>query len=178
MSAARLLLPRHLRRLVASLQAERAQDGPEPHEPARRTPAALLLFTHRCRPGPLIAPGLANLFRPVEGVSVGAGLALIANSSDTPEHQQQIGSADLASQPRLSTGRWQQNRNIRSCGAVSTCGFCAAYQSSEPVMKALHLAATAVTFAAIFSALMLCGAALTATLYKAIASAPVSAILS
>ncbi|HET9536032.1 MAG TPA: hypothetical protein VFP43_11900 [Mesorhizobium sp.] len=45
-------------------------------------------------------------------------------------------------------------------------------------MKALHLAATAVTFAAIFSALMLCGAALTATLHKAIASAPVSTILS
>ena len=45
-------------------------------------------------------------------------------------------------------------------------------------MKALHFAATAVAFAAIFSALMLCGAALTATLHKAIASAPVSAILS
>ena len=89
-----------------------------------------------------------------------------------------IGSPDPASQRGLSTGRWHQNGNIGSCGAVFTCGFCAAYQSSEPVMKALHLAATAVTFAAIFSALMLCGAALTATLHKAIASAPVSAILS
>jgi len=48
----------------------------------------------------------------------------------------------------------------------------------EQVMKALELAATAVTFAAIFSALMLCGAALTATLMKAIASAPAALILS
>jgi hypothetical protein len=45
-------------------------------------------------------------------------------------------------------------------------------------MKALQLAATAATFAAIFSALMLCGAALTATLHKAIASTPVWLILS
>jgi hypothetical protein len=45
-------------------------------------------------------------------------------------------------------------------------------------MKALQLAATVATFAAIFSALMLCGAALTATLHKAIATAPVSLILS
>jgi hypothetical protein len=45
-------------------------------------------------------------------------------------------------------------------------------------MKALELAATAATFAAIFSALMLCGAALTATLHKAIASVPVAMSLS
>jgi hypothetical protein len=45
-------------------------------------------------------------------------------------------------------------------------------------MKVLELAATAATFAAIFSALMLCGAALTATLHKAIASAPVAMSLS
>jgi hypothetical protein len=83
---------------------------------------------------------------------------------------------DVASHRRLSTGRWQHKGNIRACGTVFTCGSCAAYQSSEQVMKALHLAATAATFAAIFSALMLCGAALTATLHKAIASAP--AILS
>jgi len=45
-------------------------------------------------------------------------------------------------------------------------------------MKALQLAATAATFAAIFSALMLCGAALTATLHKAIQSLPISLLLS
>ena len=45
-------------------------------------------------------------------------------------------------------------------------------------MKALQLAATVATFAAIFSALMLCGAALVATLHKAIASLPVSLLLS
>jgi hypothetical protein len=42
-------------------------------------------------------------------------------------------------------------------------------------MKILKLAATAAAFAAIFSALMLCGAALTATLHKAIAAAPIAA---
>jgi len=60
----------------------------------------------------------------------------------------------------------------------SHAGSCAAYQQNEQVMKALELAATAATFAAIFSALMLCGAALTATLHKAIASVPVAMSLS
>jgi hypothetical protein len=60
----------------------------------------------------------------------------------------------------------------------SHAGCCAAYQQNEQVMKVLELAATAATFAAIFSALMLCGAALTATLHKAIASVPVAMSLS
>ncbi len=45
-------------------------------------------------------------------------------------------------------------------------------------MKVLHLAAVAAMFAVIFSVLMLCGAALTATLYKAIAVAPTALALS
>jgi hypothetical protein len=45
-------------------------------------------------------------------------------------------------------------------------------------MKVLELAATAAAFAAIFSALMLCGAALAATLHKAIGTAPIATILS
>jgi hypothetical protein len=45
-------------------------------------------------------------------------------------------------------------------------------------MKVLNLAAVAAIFVAIFCALMLCGAALTATLNKAIATAPVPALLS
>jgi hypothetical protein len=45
-------------------------------------------------------------------------------------------------------------------------------------MKVLNLAAVAAIFAAIFCALMLCGAALTATLNKAIAAAPLSVVLS
>jgi hypothetical protein len=44
-------------------------------------------------------------------------------------------------------------------------------------MQILKLAATAAAFAAIFSALMLCGAALTATLHKAIAAAPIAAVM-
>jgi hypothetical protein len=56
--------------------------------------------------------------------------------------------------------------------------LCRVSNKNEQVMKALELAATAATFAAIFSALMLCGAALTATLIKAIASAPAQLILS
>ncbi len=45
-------------------------------------------------------------------------------------------------------------------------------------MKILNLAAVATVFVAIFCALMLCGAALTATLNKAIAAAPIPALLS
>jgi hypothetical protein len=45
-------------------------------------------------------------------------------------------------------------------------------------MKVIKLAATAAAFAVIFSALMLCGAALTATLHKAIATAPVATVTS
>jgi len=45
-------------------------------------------------------------------------------------------------------------------------------------MKVLNLAAVVATFAVIFGALMLCGAALIATLHKAIASAPATVILS
>jgi hypothetical protein len=44
-------------------------------------------------------------------------------------------------------------------------------------MKVLHLAVVAAMFAVIFSVLMLCGAALTATLYKAIV-APTALALS
>jgi hypothetical protein len=50
--------------------------------------------------------------------------------------------------------------------------------SGEQVMKVLKLAATAAAFAAIFSAMMLCGAALTATLHKAIAATPVATVKS
>jgi|SRR5262245_38987752 len=56
--------------------------------------------------------------------------------------------------------------------------MCRVSTQNEPVMKVLKLAATAAAFAAIFSAMMLCGAALTATLHKAIASAPVGLIVS
>jgi len=45
-------------------------------------------------------------------------------------------------------------------------------------MKVLNQAAVVAAFAIIFGALMLCGAALIATLHKAIASAPATAILS
>lgn len=45
-------------------------------------------------------------------------------------------------------------------------------------MKVLNFAAVAATFAIIFSALMLCGAALIATLHKAIVTAPAAIVLS
>jgi len=56
--------------------------------------------------------------------------------------------------------------------------MCRVANPSEQVMKVLKLAATAAAFAAIFSALMLCGAALTATLHKAIAATPVTTVAS
>jgi hypothetical protein len=45
-------------------------------------------------------------------------------------------------------------------------------------MKVLNQVAVVATFAIIFGALMLCGAALTATLHKAIALTPATTILS
>jgi hypothetical protein len=72
----------------------------------------------------------------------------------------------------------QSERNARRCRRVLAWHPVPRSNHTSKVMKVLNLAAVAAIFAAIFCALMLCGAALTATLNKAIAAAPLSVVLS
>ena len=140
-----------------------------------------LLFTHRCLP---VGHGCAWLGHCSDGsnaFSAGAGLRLSPVSCDKREAAHR--NTNTAHHIWPATAVYPQDGGIKTGTSFRAARFlhvgCVLrINRASKSMKALHLAATAVTFAAIFSALMLCGAALTATLHKAIASAPVSTILS
>jgi len=161
----------------------RAQDGSKLREQIKITmPALGFGFAHHCGwPFADNARGVAIVpHAPCTFSQAQLGSALLADAG----HRSCIGSSARRSRQHALAAliAYPQARAAARERQARRSGFShdrlCRVSTERANMKVLHLAAVVATFAVIFGALMLCGAALIATLHKAIASAPATVILS